>query len=302
MEREGRSCWIEQAAGIELNTIPRIIVSENNWADVEYKLRHYDWPHDAIFCVNLTGGTKIMSLPIYEFFASNGNQIVYIPIGKNIIEEIYPQKQKQLKLITTRLTPLQYLTAHGFRLNNKSTTHKTFLELKRILKLYKSKGYDINLIIDEYPPEWKSYFTGGWFEEYLYYRIKNELNLADEYISLGVDLKHYSQLRVEKSDQELDLIFTYDNELYLVEAKVSLGVNELKTDVLHKYLFKLSAINKNFGLRSHPFLITLADLKSRNNFFRADIDRKSNILGIKKIIDRNLLADNEFSFKQILRT
>lgn len=302
MEEEGRSCWIENAAGIEVNTIPRIIVNENNWRDIENKLRQYNWPRDVVFCINLTGGTKIMSLVIYEYFAFHGNQIVYIPIGKNVIEEIYPVKQKLLKVITTRLNPLQYLTAYGVRLNKKESTQKTYVELKQILKLYKSRGYDINLIIEEYPPEWKNYFTGGWFEEYLYYRIKSELNLSEEYINLGVELMHFNQVQVDKSDQEIDLIFTFENELYLIEAKVSLGINKLKTEVLHQYIFKLSAINKNFGLRSHPFLVTLADLNSRNDFFRADVFRKSKILGIRKIIDRNLLADNEFSFKQILRT
>lgn len=300
MEELGKSTWIEKAAGIGAGSIPRIVVDENKWNDIQEKLTNFDWPESSEYIVNLTGGTKIMTLAIYKYFATPGNQIIYVPIGKNFIEELYPQKDKSVKPIATRLIVQQYLTAHGVRFSKKESTQKSYQELKTIFKLFKNKGYDIKSINEGYPPGWKNYFTGGWFEEYLYFRIKNELDLLDGFILMGVELMHFDEEKTGGNDQELDIVFVYNNELYLIEAKVSLGKPPVKKEVIHQVMFKLSAINKNFGLRSHASIVTLANIDERSENFRHDLQRKMKVLGIKKLIGRNSFNEAGFSFRELI--
>ncbi len=300
MEEAGKSLWIEKAAGIESRSIKRIVVDENDWIDINEKLVNFNWPADAGFLVNLTGGTKVMTLAVYEYFSAPGNKIIYNPIGNNAYEELYPSKTIKAVPFRTRLSVFEYLKAHGVRFICKESVRKTYKELKTIFKLYKTKGYDITRLNRGYSSEWKNYFTGEWFEEYLYFRIKKELNLTDNFILMGIELMHFDEVRTSGNDQELDIVFVFNNELYLVEAKVSLGKPPVKKDIIHQVMFKLSAINKNFGLRSHASLVTLADLNLRSENFRHDLIRKMKVLDIKKLIDRNRISETGFSFHELI--
>ena len=300
MEKAGKSGWIERAAGLMPDSVPRIIVDENNWVDIKKKLDVFVWPENSNFLVNLTGGTKVMTLAVYEFFAHSENQIVYVPIGKNKIEEFYPDKNRQAVPIKTKLNVNEYLIAYGISYTQKTDFKKQFDELKKILKSYKNKGFDIENLFAGYPSEWKSYFTGEWFEEYLYYSIKKDLELNQDEIVSGVKLNHNDYENSLKNDQELDIVFTFNNELYILEAKVSIGRKNLNKEQLYQIMFKLSAINKNFGLRSHPIVVTMANTEERSEDFRTDLLRKARVLGINKIVDRNDLNNRNFSFKQLL--
>jgi hypothetical protein len=300
MELAGKSRWIEKAAGTEPGITERIVVDENNWIDIEEKLKNNNWPKNYVFLVNLTGGTKVMTLAVYEYFAKPGNRIIYAPIGKNAYEELYPNNNNHAALIKTRLNVKEYLTAHGISYTKKTAFKKPLTELKKILKSYKNKGYDIEKLFAGYPSEWKSYFTGEWYEEYLFYFLKRDLALNQDEIESGIKLNHNVNENSLKNDQELDIVFTCKNDLYIVEAKVSIGRNSLNKELLHQILFKLSAINKNFGLRSHALVITLAELNDRSEKFRRDLERKMKVLGIKKIIDRNQISDSHFTFKKMI--
>ena len=300
MEEAGKSAWIEKSAGIETGVISRIVVDENNWTDIRGKLKSYNWPQNIECVVNLTGGTKIMTLAAFEFFAVPGNRIIYVPITKNSFKELHPNPGKTAVPIRFSLNVDQYLTVHGINYSQKEDLKKPAGELKKLFKTYKNKGYNIENLFKDYPPEWKNYFTGEWFEEYLFVRIKEDVKLPDDHIAQGVKLMHAQEMPVDKNDQELDIVFTYNNEIYIVEAKVSIGNIKLNKDLLHQIMFKLSAINKNFGLRSHAFVVTLADTGEKPESFRLDLKRKMKVLGIRMLIDRNDFKGEGFSFRQLV--
>ena len=301
MEEAGKSFWIEKAAGINPGTIQRIEVDENNWTDINEKLTNFIWPENSKYIINLTGGTKVMTLAVYEFFSKPGNRVIYAPIGKNQYEELFPKRGLIPEKIEYRLNVWEYLTAFGINFIKKEVPGKSFAELKTIFKIFKNKGYDINSLNEGYPPEWKNYFTGSWFEEYLFYQVKDQLKINEGFIEMGVELMHFGETRISGNDQELDIVFTLNNELYLIETKVSLGKPPVKKETIHQTMFKLSAINKNFGLRSHASVITLADLNDRSENFRRDLKRKMKVLGINKLIDRNQLTESGFSFRDLAK-
>lgn len=299
MEEIGKSAWIEKAAGIEPGTIKRIIVDENDWDGIIKELQRTDWRQETGFLVNLTGGTKIMTLSVFEYFAKQGNQIIYVSIRENGYQELYPDKNNFSTPFETRLNLEEYFGAYGISFTQKSEFIKSYSEIKKILKSYKNKGYDIENLHKGYPAEWKNYFTGEWFEEYLYFFIKNELQLSDEHIATNIELNHSAIPVSSKNDLELDIAFTLNNELYIVEAKVSIGRKKLNKELLSKILFKLSAINKNFGLRSHSFVFTMANINEPPAEFETDLQRKMRVLGIRKIIHRDDFNQPNFSIGNI---
>jgi hypothetical protein len=301
MEKTGKSVWIEESAGIEKGSVPRLIVEENNWGDITRKLETYDWPAGSNFIVNQTGGTKVMTLAVFEFFSKPGNWIIYSSIGRNQYEELFPDRQAKAVAINYRLNLKEYLQGHGILYKYKIASRLPFEQLKTVFKKYRQCNYDINLLNDGYSGEWKNYYTGTWFEEYLYYKIRKDLNLNENAILMGVELMHFNQISRSGKDKELDIVFTFNNELYIAEAKVSIGRSGLKKDLLDQIMFKLSAINKHFGLRSHAMILTLADTNERSEIFNVDLMRKASVLGIEWIANRKEITNSNFSFHKLTK-
>lgn len=300
MEAEQKSRWIELAAGLPPDSVARITVDENNLSDIEQKLHVFQWPENTPCMVNLTGGTKLMTLAVFRHFASGENQVIYVPIGKNNIEALYPSVNTPPTPILYRLSVKEYLTAHGLNYLHKTHPLKSFKELQRIFRAYKGKNYDIDALNAGYPDEWKKYFTGEWFEEYIYFSIKKAFGLTDPYVETALEINHFNEPGKLGNDHELDVVFTWNNELFVVEAKVSLGKLKIKSEALHQVMFKLGAISKNFGLKSNAYIITLADTNSRPGDFRKEMERKARILGIKRVIDRGMLTDLKFNIKNAI--
>lgn len=77
------------------------------------------------------------------------------------------------------------------------------------------------------------YLTGGWFEEYVYYLIKKRVKPQD--IALGV--------RIWRSNinhnNELDVVFTKGNKLFVIECKTG-----VQTKLFNEVVYKLCAISE----------------------------------------------------------
>ena len=99
--------------------------------------------------------------------------------------------------------------------------------------------------------------TGGWFEEYIYYKIQRYINPQD--IKLGVLIK-----RTENRNQnDLDVVFTSGNKLFVIECKTGIsGVG-----MFHETVYKATAIKEAvLGLSANTFIVSLTpedtDLKN----------------------------------------
>jgi len=99
-----------------------IIVQEDSILDCHKKIDEWiKGKKDAEFVVNLTGGTKIMSIAAYEFFKDYSSKMIYIPIAKNEFIVPFPKKRPgdPVKL-DLRLSVIEYLTAYGLTVVNES--------------------------------------------------------------------------------------------------------------------------------------------------------------------------------------
>jgi hypothetical protein len=113
-----------KAAGVaNERVLPNLIVDADNIFDVNNKLLG----HKEIFekystvHVNITGGTKIMSLAVFTYFSYTRN-IWYVPLNKNQILNI--AEEQSAKPIKSRLSVQDYLACCNLFVDNKDYTIK----------------------------------------------------------------------------------------------------------------------------------------------------------------------------------
>lgn len=286
-----RSRWIERAAGLAEGSTPRVIVKEDSWLDIKQKLQDFFSDQNTSYAVNLTGGTKVMTLAVFQHFAKDGNSIYYVPFPKNEYCELFPNIHNQALSIRYRCTLSEYLAAHGlyFIYNNElCKDKKTTLNFFKRVKREQFKINEIDDIRNAHQlssPEDKKYYSGGWFEEFVYHFIRKSFKVSEKKIALNVNL--FRNLDDVEADNEYDLMFVDENTLYVIECKTSAGnspVNARKN--LDNFLYKLGAITRDFGLNVKSYVFTLTSFRDSENKIKLQVEKRMRILGVKGIFDQ----------------
>ncbi len=284
-----RSNWISNAGTLHFNQIQKIILKEDNYVFNIQQLKAIINGNEK-YILNITGGTKIMTLSAYDFFKNLPNcRIIYLPIQQNTIHQIFPEVENTS--ISVQLTVDEYLKAYGLNfIANRPVYDAELVNL--IMKKARGYHFDINRLNADYENEHRNYFTGGWFEEFVYYKLIDDLKLKEDEIKLNVKINYHYKAEEHNIDNEFDVIFVYQNSIYLIECKTSLGRNTYQN--LLDAITKLGSVKQNFGLNCKSYLLTLSEI---NNL--AEMNRKASIAGLKKIIDREFFKSNK-DFKSIL--
>ena len=105
----------------------KLEVLENSIIDLQHKVSQWlpQTQEEYQFIVNLTGGNKLMSLAVYDFFKELGSDMVYVPIPENSYLAPFPKlRPKPSGLLEDRLTVIEYLTACNFNMLNLSSLEK----------------------------------------------------------------------------------------------------------------------------------------------------------------------------------
>lgn len=92
------------------------------------------------------------------------------------------------------------------------------------------------------------YLTGGWFEEYIYYFIEKELSPNDIAINVRIrrgDVRH---------DNELDVVFTMNNKLFVIECKTGVETERLFNEIVYKACAIKEAL---LGVSCHSYIFSL---------------------------------------------
>jgi hypothetical protein len=290
MERKQKTQTIIDSSGIGNLPVNKIVVEEDEIKKIIGQLAELGFhkKNDHQYYVNLTGGTKLMSLAVYEYFGKLTSIFYYLPIGKNQIIELDSRFDQKIFTVQTRLNLHEYLVANGITYSQKELFSYSFPQAKQIFVAYQKTRfrYEVfpvqlaqNLSKFEEKPE---NVAGTWFEEYIFFRIKDELKLPDDHIAASVMI--YKDKEVPYNDNEFDIMFVKENELYVIECKVNLttGNTKQKLDVT---LHKLGAISKNFGLRTSSYIFTLSNLRHHNGDLNSRLLRKCEILNVKPPVD-----------------
>lgn len=330
--------WIINATGIK--TYNTIEVNAFDTEDIEKQINSYDFGEDDIL-LNITGGTKLMSLIVSESFKNLLAKSYYVTGHNKTYIKVFPNRGERHFKLNYKLSLRVYLASYGFEYedncpykdldiaekifnffikNSYSILKETFepVRIRRGRNMNITDQEKLSLFIEEtgYPANGKltkndtKYLSGDWFEEYVYYKIKNELNLNDNEIATGLNLKK------EDTPNEIDVIFIYNHKLYIIECKTSIIEEksikriregkevEEKKDVklLPDILYKSDALRNKFGLFSNTSIFTLEEIKDEKggpvsgyetHFSRAEL---SNI----KLISRRDLVKKDLLLKEIL--
>lgn len=132
--------------------------------------------------------------------------------------------------------------------------------------------------------EW---ITGGWFEEYVYYNVKQVINPDD--IAIGVQIGR----KGVKRNNELDVVFIKNNRLFVIECKTGVETERLFNEVVYKACALREAL---LGVSCHSYIASLKqdhadDLKNiaRNmdiefwDYTAMTKNLKSKLLNIKQL-------------------
>ena len=291
------------------------------------------------FILNITGGTKVWLMVFYERFKEMKSEIFYLTGQKCTMYKMFPRNSEIYHRLSKPLTLDQYLLALGFKYKKSSPLKSSDLA-SRIFEIviknpenhffdvyselhelrnnsrFRSLSFEelsepLRLFLEQidFPDLEKGlnrddikYLSGDWLEEYVYYKLKKELELSDEFIFTGCVLEKNSV------NNEIDVMFVLDHKLYTVECKTAV-IEENKTpdgqskksNILGATIYKSDSLRNKFGLFCQSSIVTLSELreddgKPKNNF-KMHFDR-ADLSNIKIISRKNLLSER--SMKKLI--
>lgn len=292
MENKGTRVWIENACKIPGEKIKKIEVNQFSFSDIKTKLNQYDFSQYEKILVNLTGGTKIMTLVASDFFKSIKADIYYITGQNNEFIKIFPEEEDSIKTFKYSASLQEYLTAYGFSLKKSTPSGISFEQTEKIFKAFctinimdyntavqlinsnrnrkiDEKKFDIvSDFLDaiEYTPihskyltkEETKYLSGDWFEEYIGLKIKEELDLTNDNIFISTELEKESSQTVRN-----------DTALLLGEKSESKLNKKNEIDVMFMYN------NKFYSIECKTSIIAYRPRQKNNEI----IEKSYNILG-----------------------
>lgn len=284
MEMQEKAMHLEVALGRKEGSARRIVVANDNYKEILDALHAEQLSDSVEYVVNITGGTKTMSLAVHEYFCQFNASFVYVPIGKN---SYYDFSTDQTHSLDYRVSLNEYFTLYGLAYDY---DNGLICGAQKPFKLFNEQKMSNFYLTEELRyaqkaprPELRRYLGGEWFEEYVYLRIKRDFKLRDEDIAKSVKI---CRLSSTSNDNELDVVFVKDNALYVIECKVSMtGYGKEPKSVVDEYLYKLAAISKDFGLRVNSYIFTLHQMWRFAKATQENMSKRMRILGIRDIID-----------------
>jgi len=321
MEKKNKAEHIMSAlkqVGLDYTTrSQKVTVREDSLLDCKQQIDKWiAGKEGAEFTINLTGGTKIMSIAVYDYFKDYGSKMIYIPVGKNEFIMPYPKKARHdITELSLRLSVQDYMTAYGLKVTNtkRLSANHTDAQSRKALSEWIVRNYEgIKPLLERFSEklrkhrgdkqgyEWSTsyqpgnqyeielfskmgfvrenntfkknltqskiaYLTGGWLEEYCYNEIIAFKGKGIDDVVIGIIPEAMGR------KNEFDVMFTKDNALYTVECKSLDQKDDLKTEAL----YKIAALQKDFGLRVSSFFVSTSPHILKNGKVRPSIEARA---------------------------
>jgi len=307
--------WILQATGLQKGNyhIFRMQTFAEGYSAIFEDLQGFvegkKLPPHTPFLVNLTGGTKIMSLAVFNYFKDRFDHryFFYLPLGRNQVNGVYPVTA--VHPLSIKLSLEEYFTAYGMHIQadgrgaNPPKGCSTPEKMMQSLKKTKWQMLDNKAMLEnpDMSEAEKKYLSGEWFELYCTQLIKKSLQLPDKAIACGIKVQNIQLMPAEhyaaNSDNEIDIAFVYKNRLYLAECKVLRG-KSAATKVHNDAFYRIVTVAQQLGIACRKMVLALVDLSAQREF----VNRKARLLGIDYVADLNDFRKNmelESLFKEI---
>lgn len=322
MEKRNISPNIIKVCNIKENNYKKILIPEYEIDKIKENLSKNCNSSDEFYFVNLTGGTKIMSIGVYEFFKERKSEIFYLPIGKNEYKRIFPSPVEN-KLLITRLNVKDYMLSYGIEIQKYSIktikdikSNKKFLneiffnynnEIKFLVEFQNRKEIknlsEINL--DKYKKELKENNLNNLENliKELNFNFQNLKKPELKYITGGWFEEYIYQTIKEGGNikdetillnpvisrnniqNEFDISICYQNRLDIIECKTSLKHKD--KNLLNETIYKQSALRKEFGLTVNTIIVTLDEINNDNR-------ERAKWMNIRVLDKNEVLDENKF--------
>ena len=288
--REGRKMdTIVKACNLDLNRCRSLQVDPEKYEATISVLQSETWDIDHTYLINITGGTKMMALAAKDFFwGMKDHEIYYIPVEH---QKAYSLNSSDVVINLPEINLEKYLLAHAYTYRGSHELvkpHKLAAELfKEVIAAGGAAG--VPAVTQRIDPSYqgadKQWFSGEWFEEWLYFKCREILKLSPDQISMKARLKHLYRTQNSDSDSEFDVLFVKNNRLYMLEAKVYTANKITATKSIFP-LYKIASQQSTLGLHAQSIVVILAPLwndKGRSRRIR-DLQK---LLIIKQVWDIN---------------
>jgi hypothetical protein len=319
-EDEVRLC-IKDTFGINEHELDPIIVDEYDAAALEEELKKRSFEGYEHIFVNVSEGSIVGANVTVEFFKDYIAEIFYLPDTIDYMVQIFPKRKRGKIEILNKIGLEEYIACHGLEMRGGRLSGVSIDYMQKFLLLYLNNSISNWEVLseirkyrgkkDRYPISKFSklasflqkigfplsdptgtyisrneigFLTGDWFEEFVYYRIKDEFNLSDDNIKTGVVLIK------DGVRNEFDVVVFYNGMLYTIECKTSIRSrgNNIMTDTI----YKVKALQNNLGYYSDSNIFTLSERNSdevrrehieRGELFGIDVYCREDLLNCQDI-------------------
>ncbi|GCD78014.1 hypothetical protein JCM31826_14960 [Thermaurantimonas aggregans] len=301
MEAKGKCETLATTAGITSERYTKVIVSENDLHQNLSKYTEVDVLNreEATYLVNVTGGTKLMSIGMWYYFSNRKNtEFYYVPFSAKGYEKVYSNKSAEFIEFTYFMGAEEYLNLHGMNCECK-TEIKSDKWCNNVWQYLLKSEFNTQKLPLEFKNQDGSIngnLYGDWFEQYIYLSIKRKLNLEDKYIKLGIKLKEINPTHTVESamnDNEIDVLVLYKNQPFVIECKTVHDPIKIKSTTLLNQMYKVASLNKRFGLSARSILITLAKLETLSEETRNNLRLKASLMGNIELFGNTDLQRNK---------
>ncbi|GAA4829447.1 Card1-like endonuclease domain-containing protein [Algivirga pacifica] len=301
MEKKQKSVHLIKGARLAESNVHKIVVDGDDTSLILQALsQEFEaYTENIYFQINLTGGTKMMSLATYAFFSSNENcEFWYKPATQDLWTSV--NKAFDDRNIKYQCTLWEYLTIYGLEMVEKGEPIWNSQKAWQVYHEFKKVGFDkhnYSHIKDAHTKgsaENRSYYGGGWFEDLMYYVMQEELSLGDDYLAYNVKLHKVGKESDADYDNEFDIMFMNNNRLFVIEGKATLPFKN-PDKVAEAALYKLAALKSYFGLFASTCLVSLGQFSNKKN-----IERRSRLLGLKEPLDNTKIGNKGHMIKKLM--
>jgi hypothetical protein len=141
MELKNKSLCLYETAGIDKNKVKIVRIHEDELYLTKKKIDQSGWLEASHqFLVNITGGTKLMSNVVYEYFKYYQSRFFYLPAGKNVMKEIFDDKPSISHPICYRVSVKEFLTLHNILYEEKDAVLSE-AQSEKIYREYKKNRF-----------------------------------------------------------------------------------------------------------------------------------------------------------------
>ena len=292
MEKKGILNWISKATNIEPDKLKKIIVSPFSYDEVYSEIEKV-LDFSVKYIVNLTGGTKIMTLAVNDVFKSHNAEMYYLIGNKNYLK-ISPGIKAPILKLEKNISLSEYLIACGFEIEKQSAAEFSFEASNSLFHYFLNsfnKEVDLNILnslrenyrgknlaniseieglkgfierVGFFPSKENylnkketKYLTGDWFEEYVYHQLNKLKSIKNDAIGTGWAVVKNGIMN------EFDILYVIDDKLNIIECKTFIWKDSEETKtIIGETIYKADSLKNKLGLFANTSIITLSDLSS----------------------------------------